>query len=127
MFYFSRGGETNQNMNTQSNNDELKIEVLKKGNGLVAKVGDKVAVHYTGWLTTGEKFDSSVDRGQPFELTLGTGSVIAGWEQGLLGMMAGEKQRLTIPPRLAYGERGAGNAIPPNATLIFEVEMLKIN
>ncbi|KKT29671.1 MAG: Peptidyl-prolyl cis-trans isomerase [Parcubacteria group bacterium GW2011_GWC1_44_10] len=108
----------------------LKIEVLKEGSGPQAgggaKAGNTVAVHYTGWLTNGQKFDSSLDRGQPFSLQLGQGQVIKGWEEGLLEMKVGEKRRLTIPPELGYGERGAGNMIPPNATLIFEVEMLEI-
>ena len=108
----------------------LKIEVLKEGSGPPtgggAKAGDTVTVHYTGTLTNGKKFDSSVDRGQPFSFQLEQGQVIRGWEEGLLGMRAGEKRRLTIPPELGYGTQGVGNAIPPNATLIFEVEMLEI-
>ena len=107
--------------------NELKIEILKEGVGVGAKAGDTIAVHYVGTLTDGRKFDSSIDRGQPFSFHLGAGSVIKGWDQGLLGMKVGEKRRLTIPPSLGYGDRGAGNIIPPNATLIFEVEMLKIN
>lgn len=102
------------------------IEVLKEDSGGVAKAGDTVFVHYTGWLTNGQKFDSSLDRGQPFSFQLGAGQVIKGWEQGILGMKVGEKRHLTIPPELGYGSRGAGNMIPPNATLIFEVEMLEI-
>lgn len=113
-------------MNTQ-NPDELNIEVLKEGSGSGAKAGDTVTVHYTGVLTDGGKFDSSVDRGQPFAFQLGAGAVIRGWDQGLLGMKIGEKRRLTIPPELGYGSRGAGGVIPPDATLIFEVEMLGIN
>lgn len=107
---------------------DLKIEVLKQGSGeAVSKNGDKLTVNYVGTLEDGTKFDSSLDRGVPFEFTIGTDSVIKGWDQGLLGMKIGEKRKLTIPSKLAYGERGAGNLIPPNATLIFEVELMAIN
>ncbi|MDD5146165.1 MAG: FKBP-type peptidyl-prolyl cis-trans isomerase [Candidatus Pacebacteria bacterium] len=120
-----------ENSNNESNNNTknsgLKIETLKEGTGTAVKVGDKVSVQYTGTLTDGTKFDSSLDRGQPFEFVLGQGQVIAGWEQGILGMKVGEKRKLTIPPALGYGPKGAGGVIPPNATLIFEVELLKIN
>ncbi|MCD4650305.1 MAG: FKBP-type peptidyl-prolyl cis-trans isomerase [Candidatus Cloacimonetes bacterium] len=105
----------------------LKYEVLKKGNGAIAKAGDKVSVHYTGWLLDGKKFDSSVDRGTPFDFQLGAGRVIKGWDEGVAGMKIGEKRMLVIPPELGYGARGARGAIPPNATLKFEVELLKIN
>lgn len=110
-------------------------QVLKAGTGKEVKNGDTVSVHYVGTLQTGEKFDSSLDRGQPFTFTLGQGQVIAGWEIGLMGgsgsnlrpMKVGEKRRLVIPPQLAYGERGTpGGPIPPNATLVFEVELLGI-
>lgn len=103
---------------------ELKIEDLKVGDGEVAKDGDIVRVHYTGWLTNGQKFDSSVDRNQPFIFPLGKGRVIRGWDQGVAGMKIGGKRKLSIPPELGYGTQGAGNVIPPNATLIFEVELL---
>jgi FKBP-type peptidyl-prolyl cis-trans isomerase FkpA len=104
----------------------LKFQVLKKGNGTVAMSGQIVSVHYTGWLTDGTKFDSSVDRGQPFQFTLGAGQVIRGWDEGVAGMKVGEKRKLTIPPDLGYGERGAGGVIPPNATLVFDVELLGV-
>ena len=104
----------------------VNIEILKQGEGEGAKNNDKVTAHYIGTLASGEKFDSSIDRGQPFSFILGSGQVIKGWEEGVLGMKAGEKRKLTIPAELGYGEKGIG-AIPPNATLIFEVELLKIN
>jgi FKBP-type peptidyl-prolyl cis-trans isomerase len=105
----------------------MKIETITAGEGASPKRGDTVAVHYTGWLTDGTKFDSSVDRDEPFAFVLGTGQVIRGWDQGVAGMRVGDKVRLTIPPELAYGERGYPGAIPPNATLIFEVELLSIS
>jgi FKBP-type peptidyl-prolyl cis-trans isomerase len=102
----------------------LKYEDLAAGNGATARGGQKAKVHYTGWLTSGQKFDSSVDRNEPFEFTLGAGQVIKGWDEGVAGMQIGGKRRLTIPAHLAYGSRGAGGVIPPNAELIFEVELL---
>lgn len=104
----------------------VKIETLTAGQGDEARDGDTLSVHYTGALTDGKKFDSSRDRGQTFDVTLGQGRVIAGWEQGLVGMKVGETRRLTIPPELGYGARGAGGVIPPNATLVFEVELVRL-
>ena len=104
----------------------VKIEDIEIGDGAAAGEGNTLVVHYTGTLEDGTKFDSSLDRNQPIEFVLGAGQVIPGWEKGFEGMKAGGKRRLTIPPELAYGSRGAGNAIPPNATLHFEVELLEI-
>ncbi|TNE85589.1 MAG: FKBP-type peptidyl-prolyl cis-trans isomerase [Deltaproteobacteria bacterium] len=106
---------------------ELQIEELAAGTGVRAAKGHNVHVHYTGWLTDGTKFDSSVDRGQPFNFVLGAGMVIAGWDQGVAGMQIGGKRKLTIPGHLAYGERGYPGLIPPNATLVFEVELLGLS
>ena len=108
----------------------LKYTDEKVGTGAEAKRGDKVTVHYTGWLYNngqkGKKFDSSVDRGEPFAFNLGAGQVISGWDQGVAGMKVGGKRTLIIPPALGYGARGAGGVIPPNATLMFDVELLAV-
>jgi FKBP-type peptidyl-prolyl cis-trans isomerase FkpA len=107
-------------------NSGLKYEELQDGAGVAAKAGDTVEVQYTGWLTNGSKFDSSLDRNRPFSFKLGAGQVIKGWDEGVAGMKVGGKRKLTIPAALGYGARGAGGVIPPNAELIFEVELLKI-
>ena len=99
---------------------------LKEGTGEEAKAGNRVSVHYTGWLKDGKKFDSSLDRNQPFQFQLGAGMVIQGWDEGVAGMKVGGKRKLIIPPDLGYGKRGAGNVIPPDATLTFEVELLEV-
>jgi FKBP-type peptidyl-prolyl cis-trans isomerase len=109
-----------------SNVTELQIEDQVAGSGDEAVPGKTVSVHYTGWLTDGTKFDSSKDRGTPFEFPLGGGMVIKGWDEGVKGMKVGGKRKLTIPPDMGYGAAGAGGVIPPNATLVFEVELLGV-
>src|ERR1700678_2014089 len=99
---------------------------IRVRNGEVAKEGNRVRVHYTGWLTTGKKFDSSVDAGKPFDFTIGNGDVIKGWEEGVAGMRVGGKRQLRIPPELAYGAEGSPPTIPPNATLIFDIQLLGV-
>jgi len=111
----------------EENKESVDIKILKQGSGKGAEVGDSVTVHYVGTLENGTKFDSSIDRGEPFQFTLGENMVIQGWEYGVLGMKVGEKRRLTILPEFAYGPRGVGEMIPPNSTLIFEIDLLKIN
>ena len=115
--------ENNQEVTTPSG---LKYLDQVVGTGEVAVAGKTVSVHYTGWLENGKKFDSSVDRGQAFSFPLGAGRVIKGWDEGVQGMKVGGKRKLTIPSNLGYGPQGAGGAIPPNATLIFDVELLGV-
>jgi peptidylprolyl isomerase len=112
--------------NLQSTPSGLQYAIDQPGTGAQPQAGQTVTVHYTGWLTDGTKFDSSRDRGEPFEFTLGQGEVIQGWDEGVADMKIGEKRTLVLPPALGYGERGAGGAIPPNATLVFKVELLGV-
>lgn len=111
---------------TPAMSDTLQVEDVVVGDGDECAAGQSVDVHYTGYLTNGTKFDSSVDRGRPFSFALGAGQVIAGWDQGVAGMRVGGKRKLTIPPHLGYGDRGAGGVIPPGATLVFDVELLGV-
>ena len=113
-------------MPTTTTPSGLIIEELVLGEGAAAAAGQSVTVHYTGWLASGKKFDSSKDRDDPFVFPLGAGHVIGGWDEGVQGMKVGGTRKLTIPPELGYGTRGAGGVIPPNATLVFEVELLGI-
>ena len=118
-------------MSTTTTESGLQYEDTTVGEGAEAKAGQQVTVHYTGWLrnddgTQGAKFDSSKDRNDPFQFNLGAGQVIRGWDEGVQGMKVGGKRRLTIPAALGYGARGAGGVIPPNATLIFDVELLAV-
>jgi len=114
-------------MAEQMTDSGLKFEDLVEGDGAVAAAGNRVEVHYTGWLTDGSKFDSCVDRNEPFGFALGRGMVIRGWDEGVAGMKVGGRRRLTIPPQLGYGAQGAGGVIPPHATLVFEVELLDVS
>ncbi len=122
----------NTNAPTKVTGDGIKTDSglqywdIKLGLGPLAKAGDKVKVHYTGWFTTGKKFDSSVDARQPYSFTLGKGEVIKGWDEGVTGMKVGGKRQLRIPPELAYGEAGFKTIVPPNATLIFDVQLLEV-
>jgi FKBP-type peptidyl-prolyl cis-trans isomerase len=119
------GGPTQVSGKPTTTADGLKYWDITVGKGAAAAAGDKVHVHYTGWLTTGKQFDSSVGK-KPFAFTLGAGQVIKGWDEGVAGMKVGGRRQLRIPPELAYGTRGFPGAIPPNATLIFDVELVSI-
>jgi FKBP-type peptidyl-prolyl cis-trans isomerase len=112
--------------NVMTTPEGLKVEILQAGNGPKAEPGKMVKVHYTGTLENGKKFDSSRDRGQPFEFQLGAGQVIRGWDQGIAMLKVGDRAKLTIPPEMGYGAAGAGGLIPPNAVLIFDVELLGV-
>ena len=111
---------------TQGAGSGLEIQDVERGFGDTARAGQTVSVHYTGYLQDGTKFDSSLDRGEPFTFPLGAGKVIRGWDEGLVGMKVGGRRKLIIPPELAYGSRGAGRLIPPGATLVFDVELLEV-
>ena len=126
-------GDSGMTDSNVSGTTELQITDVVSGDGATAAAGQTVIVHYTGWLfdpdqpdNKGAKFDSSVDRGEPFSFPLGAGRVIRGWDEGFAGMQIGGKRVLVIPPNMGYGERGAGGVIPPNATLLFEVELLEV-
>jgi len=110
----------------QHTDSGLEIHEVERGFGEVARAGKTVSVHYTGYLEDGTKFDSSLDRGEPFTFQLGAGKVIRGWDEGLAGMKVGGRRKLIIPSELAYGSRGAGRLIPPDATLVFDVELLEV-
>jgi FKBP-type peptidyl-prolyl cis-trans isomerase FkpA len=113
-------------MSANTNPGGLIVDDLSPGSGEAAELGRTVSVHYTGWLTDGTKFDSSKDRNEPFDFPLGAGYVIRGWDEGVQGMRVGGVRKLTIPPELGYGARGAAGVIPPNATLVFEIELLGV-
>ena len=127
-YYIKKMNLTSTNQTAQEENTpKVQIETLQEGSGAEAKEGDNISVNYTGVLENGEKFDSNLDRSEPFQFTLGIGQVIKGWDEGIVGMKMGEKRKLIIPSELGYGTEGVSGRIPPNATLIFEVELLKIN
>jgi FKBP-type peptidyl-prolyl cis-trans isomerase len=134
IYYFNQNIKNqNINMNQQNQNNqtqivkEIKIETIKNGEGDAVKSGDQIVVNYVGMLEDGTIFDSSIERKQTFSFTVGANSVIQGWEIGVIGMKIGETRKLTIPPQLAYGEKGVSGVIPPNSNLIFEINLLKIN
>jgi peptidylprolyl isomerase len=120
------GGAAGKGGAMQTTPSGLQYEDITVGNGPSPQPGQTVTVHYTGWLDDGKKFDSSLDRGQPFEFPLGQGRVIKGWDEGVAGMKVGGQRTLVIPPQMGYGARGAGGVIPPDATLIFDVELLEV-
>ena len=129
-FHVAAGTTANTSHANQHTNATMGVTktIIKPGNSTVKpKKGDKLSMHYTGTLTNGQKFDSSIDRGQPFSFTIGVGQVIRGWDEGVMDMCLGEKAKLEITSDYGYGARGAGGVIPPNADLVFEVELLKIN
>jgi len=113
-------------LDNQNKGEKVESTDITTGSGAEAVPGKEVTVHYTGTLPDGKKFDSSLDRNEPFSFTIGSGQVIPGWEQGVVGMKVGGKRKLVIPPSLGYGEQGAGDAIPPNSTLVFEIELLEV-
>lgn len=121
-----KSSSSSMNTNSTSLSPKLKIDIIAEGTGPAVKVGDTILIHYVGTLQDGTKFDSSRDRNQPFQTKIGVGQVIQGWDEGVVGMQVGGKRILTIPPDLGYGAQGAGGVIPPNATLIFEVELIQI-
>jgi peptidylprolyl isomerase len=123
----SAAASAGNNSNNQTKMDQVKIDILKQGAGAESKNGDALTVDYVGTLEDGTKFDSSIDRGTPFSFTLGVGQVIVGWDEGMVGMKVGEERKLTIPASLGYGAGGVPGVIPGNATLIFDVTLLKIN
>ena len=126
VIWISKSPEEKISDNSPASNELIK-EDISVGQGKEVTSGDTVKVHYVGTLTNGEKFDSSIDRGQPFEFTVGSGSVIEGWEKGILGMKVGGKRKLLIPPEIGYGQYGSPPKIPGNATLIFEIDLLEIS